>query len=534
MQAVNRQLMNVAIYDTTLRDGCQGAGISLALHDKIDIARALDELGIDYVEGGWPGSNTKDADFFAAMRKEPLRHARLSAFGSTRRAGVPAEEDANLRALLAAETPVVAIVAKAWDFHVTTALHTTLDENLAMVSDSVGFLKAEGREVILDAEHFFDGYRANADYALAVLRAAADADADWLVLCDTNGGSLPAQVSDAVRVVVETYDAGVGVHVHNDGSLAVANSLAAVEAGARQVQGTVNGYGERVGNANLCSIIPNLVLKLGYECNAGEHLDGLTALSRYVDDVANVDSNPRLPFVGRAAFAHKGGIHVHAVAADPSTYEHIDPSIVGNERQILVSELSGRSNVAERARQLGIEMDPRGRAAETVAAQIKELESDGFLLEDAGASFELLLRRATPEYVAPLAALSYAVESQKQRDDAGSSSAATVRIEVDDQTLLGNAVGLGPVDALEKAFRAALATVYPELDQLVLTNFRAQIVGGRSGTRSPVRVRITGSRTDGTQWTTVGCSADLLHASWLALADCFEYAIVTTPERAAV
>jgi 2-isopropylmalate synthase len=519
--------MGIAIYDTTLRDGCQGAGISLALQDKIDIARALDKLGVDYIEGGWPGSNTKDAEFFAAMGREPLEHARLSAFGSTRRAGVPAEEDANLRSLLAAETPVVAIVAKAWDFQVTSALHTTLDENLAMVRDSVGFLKAEGREVVLDAEHFFDGYRANADYARVVLRAATDAGADWIVLCDTNGGSLPEQIADAVRAVVDMYDIGVGVHVHNDGSLAVANSLAAVQAGARQVQGTINGYGERVGNANLCSIIPNLVLKLGYECRAGDHLDGLTAVSRFVDDVANVDSNPRLPFVGRAAFAHKGGIHVHAVAADPSTYEHIDPGLVGNERQILVSELSGRSNVAERARHIGIDIDARGAVAETVAAQIKQLESDGFLLEDAEASFELLLRRATPGYSAPLDAVSYVVESQKDAGDGGSRSAATVRVAVGGEVLLGDAVGLGPVDALEKAFRAALARVYPELDEVVLTNFRAQIVGGRSGTRSPVRVRITGSRLDGTSWTTVGCSADLLHASWLALADCFEYGLAT-------
>jgi 2-isopropylmalate synthase len=417
----------VAIYDTTLRDGCQGAGISLSLQDKLDIARSLDDLGVDYVEGGWPGSNPKDAQFFAVLREEPLRHARASAFGSTRRAGRRAEDDANLRLLLDAETPTVALVGKAWDFHVHTVLRVPLDENLAMVADSVGHLKAHGREVVFDAEHFFDGYRANPEYALAALRAAADAGADWLVLCDTNGGSLPEQITEAVAAVVAAIDAGVGIHAHNDGELAVANSLAAVRAGARQVQGTINGYGERVGNANLASIIPDLVLKLGRECRAGASLDRLTELSRFVDDVAGVAPNPRLPFVGDAAFAHKGGIHVHAVAADPRTYEHVEPSVVGNERRILVSELSGRSNVAERARQLGLELDPDGATARELATKIKELESEGFQFEDAEASFELLVRRADAGYRPPFEPLAYAVEARKSREEDGSRSVARPR-----------------------------------------------------------------------------------------------------------
>jgi 2-isopropylmalate synthase len=523
---------DTTIYDTTLRDGCQGAGISLALRDKLDIARRLDEAGVDYVEGGWPGSNPKDAEFFAAIRETPLRHARVSAFGSTRRPGVDAADDENLRLLVTAETPTVALVAKAWDFHVRDVLHTTPEENLAMVADSVAYAKAHGREVVFDAEHFFDGYRANRDYALAVLRAAAGAGADWLVLCDTNGGSLPDQVAAAVREIVAAFDVPVGIHAHDDGSLAVANSLAAVAAGATQVQGTINGYGERVGNANLCSIVPNLALKMGRSCEAGARLGGLTGLSRYVDDVANVVSNPRLPFVGWSAFAHKGGIHVHAVAGDPTTYEHVDPALVGNERHILVGELSGRSNVVERARELGFDLDPRGGAAKAVADRIKELERDGFQLEDAEASFELLVRRAEPGYRPPLEALTYRVDSSKGEEDERSLSSAVVAVAVDGNTMTGQASGGGPVDALEKAFRQALAPAYPDLERVTLTNFRAQIVGGRSGTRAPVRVRITGSRPDDAPWTTVGCSSDLLHASWLALADCFEYAVLTR-DRAA-
>jgi 2-isopropylmalate synthase len=517
----------VRIYDTTLRDGCQGAGISLSLGDKLAVARRLDEFGIDYVEGGWPGSNPKDAEFFAALREEPLRRARVSAFGSTRRAGTRAQDDGNLRLLLEAETPTVALVGKSWDFHVHAVLRTTPEENLAMVADSVGYLKAQGREVVFDAEHFFDGCRANRDYALAVLGAAAEAGADWLVLCDTNGGSLPEQVGEAVADVVRAFGRGVGIHAHNDGELAVANSLAAVAAGARQVQGTINGYGERVGNANLCSILPDLVLKLGYACAAAEQLAGLGDLSHYVDDVANVTPNPRLPFVGYAAFAHKGGIHVHAVSADPSTYEHVDPALVGNKRRILVSELSGRSNVVQRTRSLGFALDPEGRAARHVAEKIKELESAGFQFEDAEASFELLVRRADDGYRSPFEPLAYAVDSRKSAEDDGSSSTASAEVAVGGEVLRGEASGGGPVDALERAVRRALVPAYPHLARVTLTDFRAQIARGRDGARGPIRVRITGSAPERPSWTTVGSSADILHATWLALADSLEYAVLT-------
>jgi 2-isopropylmalate synthase len=517
----------VAIYDTTLRDGCQGTGISLSLHDKLSIARKLDEFGVDYVEGGWPGANPKDSQFFVAVREERLQRARVSAFGSTRHAGARAEDDAGLRLLLDAETPTVAIVAKAWDFHVDLVLRTTLDENLAMVSDSVAYLKANGREVVVDAEHFFDGHRANRDYALAVLQAAADAGADWLVLCDTNGGSLPAQITATVADAVAAFGSGVGVHMHNDGELAVANSLAAVGAGARQVQGTINGYGERTGNANLSSIVPNLVLKLGVDCAAGEHLDRLTEVSRYVDDVANVEPNVRLPFVGDAAFAHKGGIHVHAIAADPRTYEHLDPAAVGNRRHIVVSEQSGRSNVIARASELGIEVDPTSSSAKAVVARIKQLEEQGFQFEDAEASFELLVRRAAGDHHPPFEPLAYAVDSRKGRDDDGSSSTASAEVGVGDEVLRGEATGLGPVNALEQAFRRALVPAYPQLANVSLTDFRSSIARNREGTRGQIRVRITGTAPGAERWTTVGSSADLLHSSWLALTDCLEYAIVT-------
>ena len=517
----------VTIYDTTLRDGCQGSGISLSLHDKLSIARKLDDFGVDYVEGGWPGANPKDAEFFAALRDEGLRHARLTAFGSTRHADVRAEDDAGLQLLLDAGTATVALVAKAWDFHVDAVLRTTLDENLAMVSDSVAHLKANGREVVVDAEHFFDGWRANREYALAVLQAAADAGADWLVLCDTNGGSLPAEIGEAVAEVVGAFGSSVGIHAHNDGELAVANSLAAVAAGARQVQGTINGYGERAGNANLCSIVPNLVLKLGLECAAGEHLDRLTELSRAVDDIANVDPNPRLPFVGAAAFAHKGGMHVHAIAADPRTYEHLDPGAVGNERHIVVSEQSGRSSVVERARELGLEVDPATPAAAAVAARLKELEHEGFQFEDAEASFELLVRRAATGYQPPFEARAYAVDSRKGRDDDGSSSTASAEVGVGHEVLRGEATGLGPVNALEQAFRQALIPAYPHLARVSLVDFRATIARSREGTPGRIRVRITGTAPEAEPWTTVGSSADLLHSSWLALADSLEHAVLT-------
>jgi 2-isopropylmalate synthase len=411
-------------------------------------------------------------------------------------------------------------VAKSWDFHVHVVLKTSLEENLAMIADSVRFLKEEGREVVLDAEHFFDGYRANAAYALDALRAAADAGADWLVLCDTNGGSVPAQVAEAVAHVRETLATAVGIHTHNDGELAVANALAAVEAGATQVQGTVNGYGERTGNANLCSVVPNLALKLDRE--VGVDVGRLTELSRFVDEVAHVPQNKRLPYVGEDAFAHKGGIHVHAVAADPATYEHVEPASVGNRRRILVSELSGRSNVLERARALGLELD--AETATAVVTRMKELEHEGFRFEDAEASFELLAHRASPGYRAPFEPVSYTVRSH---EDAGSESRAeaTVELRVDGRVLQGEGEGSGPVAALEHAVVAALARDFAAVEGFALTGFRAEVLEGRAGRPGPVRVWTRGTAPCCGVWATVGSSTNLLEASWLALLDATEYAI---------
>jgi 2-isopropylmalate synthase len=522
----------VFIYDTTLRDGCQAAGISLSLQDKLKITRRLDELGVDYIEGGWPGSNPKDEQYFAAVRRTPPRRARVTAFGSTRRAGVTAAEDANIRLLLAAETPAVALVGKSWDFHVEAVLRTTRAENLAMIADSVAHLIAHGREVVYDAEHFFDGHRSDRDYALATLRAAAAAGADWLVLCDTNGGALPDELAAVVRAVVAEFGPIVGIHTHNDGELAVANALAAVRAGARQVQGTVNGYGERTGNANLCSIIPNLVLKLGLPCAVGECLDGLTALSHYVDEVANVAPNRRLPFVGAASFAHKGGLHAHAVTIDPKTYEHIDPALVGNERHILVSELSGRGNILERARRLGLPLDKESPAVRAVVRTIKELESQGFQFEDAEASFELLVRRAQPGYRPPFELLDFVVLSEK-RGTAEIVAEAIVKLRVGGETHHTAAEGNGPVNALDRAMRKALLPAYPRLAGVTLTDYKVRVLETDTGTAAAVRVAIQTTGPDGATWNTVGSSTNVLQASWFALADSLEYALIAVPDVAA-
>jgi 2-isopropylmalate synthase len=523
----------VLLYDTTLRDGSQGTGIAFSLADKIDIARRLDRFGFDYVEGGWPGSNPKDEEFFDALKTAPLRRARLTAFGSTRHAGTRAEQDANLNGLVAAATPAVAIFAKAWDFQVEVVLRTTLEANLEMVRDSVGYLKKAGREVILDAEHFFDGHRANHEYAIAVLAAAAEAGADWLVLCDTNGGTLPGAVAEAVAGVVARFSVPVGIHAHNDGELAVANSLAAVAAGARQVQGTVNGYGERIGNANLCSVLPNLVLKEGVQCAAGEHLAELTGLSRAIEAMARVVPNPRLAYVGAAAFAHKGGVHVHAVAADPRTYEHVDPASVGNERKVLVSELSGRRSIVERARSLGLDLDHDSPVATEVMRRIKELEREGFQFEDALGSFALLVHRCSPSYRQPFEPLAYHIDTDKAATEEGSRSRAVAEVAVGGVVQRGEAAGGGPVDALEKAVRRALIPAYPHLDQVDLVDFRAYIARVREGPRGNVTVHVTASAPGGPPWTTVGSARDLLHAAWIALTDTLELAVLNNAGAAA-
>jgi 2-isopropylmalate synthase len=521
----------ISVYDTTLRDGTQREGISLSVEDKLKIARCLDEAGFAYVEGGYPGSNPKDVEFFARVNELHLRRARLVAFGSTRRPNV-STPDLNLTALTDVDTPVVCIVAKSWLLHVDKVLATTPDENLAMIGDSVAYLQRSDREVIYDAEHFFDGYKDNPQYAVATLRAAHTAGASWLVLCDTNGGCLPDEVGAIVRATRDQLpgSARLGIHTHNDGELAVANALAAVAAGARQVQGTINGYGERTGNANLCSIIPNLQLKLGYRCLDDDQLRRLTDLSHYVSEVANLAHDTHLPFVGASSFAHKAGLHVNAVLKSSRCYEHIAPELVGNRQRILVSELSGRSNILVKAQQLGVDLDDKSSDVRRALDMLKRLENEGFQFEAAEASFELLIRRLRPDYRPPFELVDLLVLVER-RSSAGIISEATVKIRVGDDVLHTAAEGNGPVNALDAAMRKALLQFYPRLTSVHLIDYKVRVLDGNDGTGAVVRVSIESS--DGqSSWGTVGSSPNIIEASSLALADALEYALLRGSESA--
>lgn len=518
----------VHIYDTTLRDGTQGEGISLTVQDKLKITRKLDELGVSYIEGGWPGSNPKDLEYFTQVQDIPLQHARIVAFGATRKAETAVDEDANVRALLAAGTPCVAVFGKSWDFHVLKALQTTLEENLQMIGDTVGYLKDQGREVIYDAEHFFDGYKANPEYALETLKVAAAAGADWIVLCDTNGGSLPHEVERIVNEVRAVISAPLGIHAHNDGELAVANSITAVRCGARQVQGTVNGYGERCGNANLCSVIPNLQLKLGFGCIAPEALRRLTDVSRYVSEIANMAPQSNQPFVGSSAFAHKGGIHVSAILKHPTTYEHVDPELVGNRRRVLVSELAGSSNLYYKAREFNLELPQDSFQAKEVIKQIKEMEHRGYQFEGAEASLELLLRRACGQYKEffSLESLKILIDKRPQNGDGdGITCEATIKMRVGDQIIHTAAEGDGPVNAVDNALRKALEGFYPCLKEMHLVDYKVRVLDGKDGTSARVRVLIESADATGS-WSTVGVSENIIEASWQALADSMNYALL--------
>jgi len=514
----------ISVYDTTLRDGTQREGISLSVEDKIKIARRLDAAGFHYIEGGYPGSNPKDIEFFSQADSIGLKRAKLVAFGSTRRPDVTTP-DANLAALTAVNTPAVAIVGKSWLLHVDEVLRTSPEENLAMIGDSVAYLRGAGREVIHDAEHFFDGYKDNPEYALATLRMAKEAGAEWLVLCDTNGGTLPDEIAAIVRAVQAAFpDAKLGIHTHNDGELAVANTLAGVAGGAAQVQGTINGYGERTGNANLCSILPNLQLKLGYRCLSEDELTRLTDLSRYVAEVANLAHDSHLPFVGSSSFAHKGGLHVNAVVKNSRCYEHIRPELVGNHQRVLVSELSGRSNVVVKARELGVNLEDSRVDVRQVLETIKQLESEGYQFEAAEASFELLLRRLRSDYCRPFELVDFLVIVERRHGSAILSE-ATVKIKVGDQIYHTAAEGNGPVNALDAAIRKALLQFYPSLASVQLVDYKVRVLDGNEGTGAVVRVSIESG--DGhSRWGTVGSSANIIEASWLALADSFEYALL--------
>ena len=521
-------MKKIWVYDTTLRDGSQGEGVSLTVEDKLKITARLDYLGVDYIEGGWPGSNPKDLEYFKRVQELELRHAKVTAFGSTRRPGIKPEEDANLKAIAGSGVPVAAIFGKSWDLHVLEALGTTLAENLKMIGDSVKFLKDQGMEVVFDAEHFFDGYKHNADYALQVLKAALEAGADWLVLCDTNGGSLPAEITGAVQTVAQRLQAPLGIHCHNDGELAVANSLAAIEAGVTQVQGTVNGLGERCGNANLCSVIPNLELKLNKRCLPKGNLRYLTECSRYISEIANLVQHNNQPFVGQSAFAHKGGIHVSAVLKHPETYEHLPPETVGNTRRILVSELSGASNLVGKADELGVDFSDKAFTRELIQS-IKELEYQGYQFEGAEASLELILKKATGEYTPYFQVDSFKILSEKV---AGGEtiSEAMVKVRVDDKMVHTAAEGNGPVNALDNALRKGLEEFFPEIAQMHLSDYKVRVLDEKDATRAKVRVLIESRDVTGA-WSTVGVSTDIIEASWQALLDSIDYFLMKRMSR---
>ena len=521
-----RATRRISIYDTTLRDGSQGSGVTFSVSDKLLVARALDRAGVDYVEGGFPGSNPKDEEFFAELRRSPLKRARLAAFGATRRAGGTCDDDANLAALERSGAPTWTLVGKSDTWQVRTVLQTTLEENLAMIRESIAFGVARGHELIFDAEHFFNGFRRDPDYALTVCAEAAAAGAKWIVLCDTNGGSLPAEIREGVEAVVHRLSelgsmADVGIHTHNDCELAVANSLEGVAAGAGMVQGTVNGYGERCGNANLISVVANLVLKQGMEAMPAGAVARFSDLARTVAEIANLALPAQQPFVGQAAFAHKGGQHVAAVLKDAGAYQHIDPELVGNRQRVLVSELSGRGNVLSKAREFGLELDKDDPQTRRLVQHLKELEHRGYSYEAADASFELMLRRLQPGYTAPWRVVDFTTLVRRHGDSV--QAEATVKVEVGGDVFHTAASGNGPVNALDAALRKALIPRFPALKGVRLLDYKVRILDGGSGTAATTRVLIESGK-GSKRWATVGCSANIIEASLEALIDSLEFA----------
>lgn len=519
-----KQPHSVKIYDTTLRDGSQAEDIAFSVEDKIRIALKLDELGIHYIEGGWPGSNPKDLQFFQEIRSVPLSNAKIVAFGSTCRAGTRPEDDPNLQALIEAGTRAVTIFGKSWDMHVLEALNIRLDQNLEMVSQSIRFLKKKVPEVLFDAEHFFDGFKKNPSYALSVLKAARDAKADWIVLCDTNGGTLPYDLQQAIREVKKEISTPLGIHVHNDSEMAVANSILAVREGVGQVQGTINGYGERCGNANLCSILPNLKLKMGLNCLTDAQLQKITEVSRFVSELANLPHPKYLPYVGDSAFAHKGGVHVSAIRKSPLTYEHIVPEQVGNRQRVLISDLSGESNILYKAAEFGIDLESKDPNIRTILDHLKQLEHEGFQFEGAEGSFEILIKKALGRHRKFFELLGFRVIVEKKEENHPFSE-ATIMVRVGDQIEHTAAVGNGPVNALDHAIRKALEKFYPELEEVKLLDYKVRILTSKDGTGARTRVLIE-SRDRESKWGTVGVSENIIEASWQALVDSIDYKLL--------
>lgn len=521
--------MKIDFYDTTLRDGAQSEDIAFSLLDKLKITEKLDEFGMDFIEGGWPGSNPKDLQYFGEVKKLSLKHAQIAAFSSTIRPGTQPEEDESMKAVLQAETRYVTLVGKSWDLHVRDALKVSLDANLKMIDQTITHLKKRDRTVFFDAEHFFDGCKKNRQYALKVLRAAQDAGADLLVLCDTNGGSMPYEVVNMTEDARRTVSLPLGIHAHNDTESAVANTIMAVKAGCTHVQGTVNGFGERCGNANLCSVIPNIALKMGYKGIDKAHLPKLRDLSLFVDEMANLIPDKHRPYVGDAAFAHKGGIHVSGVRKNPETYEHVQPHLVGNRQRVLVSDLSGESTILYKAKELGIDIEKDKKVVKEVLRKVKELEHEGYQFEGAEASLELLMKRALGVHKKYFDLVGFRVIVEKKEKDAPISE-ATILVKVGERVEHTAGLGTGPVHALDNALRKALLKFYPELKSVSLIDYKVRVLSSKDGTASVTRVLIESS--DGKRtWETLGVSENILEASWQALVDSIDYKLLLEEEK---
>lgn len=511
----------INLYDTTLRDGTQGEQVNLSAEDKLRICRKLDDFGIQYIEGGWPGTNPKDVRFFEMARALSFKTTRLTAFGSTRRAQISPENDENIQALLKAETQIVTIFGKSWDLHASEMLGVSLDENLKMIEESVAYLKKQGREVVYDAEHFFDGHKRNPGYALKTVKAAMNAGCDVIVLCDTNGGTMPHVIQHIMEEVKPHLTVPIGIHGHNDCGLALANSLVAVQCGATMVQGTINGYGERCGNVDLISVLGNLQLKMGYQCINPKNIKRLTELSRYVSGVANIAPFNQRPFVGKSAFAHKAGVHVSGILKNPSTYEHIPPELVGNRRRVLVSDLSGKSNIEYKSREIDIKLGGNGYTSQKIVKKIKEMEDQGFQFDAAEGSLELLIKKVTGQFKEPFSLESFRVTIEKN-ESGPSNSQATIKISVGDEHEITAAEGDGPVNALDNALRKALDKFFPQIREMGLVDFKVRVIEGSDGTAAKVRVQIE-SRDSKEIWCTIGVSENIIEASWQALVDSVQY-----------